>query len=108
MQESRLPRGERDPVVGEKRVCAAGLRPGFCENFDIPREIVGQAWKGKYRGQRQKWFALRFTGNEREIDVANPGGTHQPEFAAWRWEPTARRCCGRYSARAWGLRSSAW
>ena len=55
--------------------------------YDIPREIVGQAWKGKYRGQKQKWFALRFTGNESEIDLANPAWTHRPEFAAWRWEP---------------------
>jgi putative (di)nucleoside polyphosphate hydrolase len=55
--------------------------------YDIPREIVGQAWKGKYRGQKQKWFALRFTGDESEIDVANPAGTQHPEFAAWRWEP---------------------
>jgi putative (di)nucleoside polyphosphate hydrolase len=55
--------------------------------YDIPREIVGQVWKGKYRGQTQKWFALRFTGKESEIDLANPGDTHQPEFAAWRWEP---------------------
>jgi putative (di)nucleoside polyphosphate hydrolase len=53
--------------------------------YDIPREIVGQAWKGKYRGQTQKWFALRFVGDEREIDVAHPGG-HEPEFAEWRWE----------------------
>jgi putative (di)nucleoside polyphosphate hydrolase len=55
--------------------------------YDIPRDIVGQAWKGKYRGQKQKWFALRFTGPESEIDLANPAGTHQPEFSAWRWEP---------------------
>ena len=55
--------------------------------YDIPREIVGQAWKGKYRGQTQKWFALRFTGDESEIDVAHPGGAHEPEFSAWRWEP---------------------
>jgi putative (di)nucleoside polyphosphate hydrolase len=55
--------------------------------YDIPREIVGQAWKGKYRGQTQKWFALRFTGDDSEIDVANPDGAHEPEFAAWRWEP---------------------
>ena len=55
--------------------------------YDIPREIVGQAWKGKYRGQTQKWFALRFTGDESEIDVAHPAGGHEPEFAAWRWEP---------------------
>src|SRR6201989_238731 len=36
-------------------------------SYDIPREIVGEAWKGKYRGQTQKWYALRFTGHEREI-----------------------------------------
>jgi putative (di)nucleoside polyphosphate hydrolase len=55
--------------------------------YDIPREIVGQAWKGKYRGQTQRWFALRFTGDDSEIDVDNPDGAPEPEFAAWRWEP---------------------
>lgn len=54
--------------------------------YDIPRDIAGQAWKGKYRGQKQKWYALRFTGDEREIDIANPGGGHKPEFVEWRWE----------------------
>jgi putative (di)nucleoside polyphosphate hydrolase len=58
--------------------------------YDIPREILGQAWKGKYRGQTQKWFALRFTGEDSEIDIAHPGGgQHKPEFVAWRWEPLA-------------------
>ncbi|MCL4711504.1 MAG: RNA pyrophosphohydrolase [Pseudorhodoplanes sp.] len=58
--------------------------------YDIPRDIVGQAWKGRYRGQKQKWFALRFTGNDSEIDIAHPGGGHhKPEFIAWRWEPVA-------------------
>ena len=57
-------------------------------SYDIPREIVGQAWKGKYRGQRQKWYALRFTGDDSEIDVETPGdGAHEPEFVEWRWEP---------------------
>jgi len=55
--------------------------------YDIPREIVGRAWQGKYRGQTQKWFALRFTWNDSEIDVAHPAGGHEPEFVAWRWEP---------------------
>jgi len=57
--------------------------------YDIPRDIVGQAWKGKYRGQRQKWFALRFIGDDNEIDIAHPAGGHEPEFMAWRWEPLA-------------------
>ncbi len=53
--------------------------------YDIPCEIVGVAWKGKYRGQTQKWFAMRFTGNDNEIDVEHPAG-HEAEFSAWRWE----------------------
>lgn len=56
-------------------------------SYDIPRELVGQAWKGRYRGQSQKWFALRFTGEDSEIDIAHPAGSSEPEFAAWRWEP---------------------
>lgn len=58
--------------------------------YDIPEDILRQAWNGKYRGQTQKWFALRFTGDEREIDVVHPGGgRHKPEFVAWRWEKMA-------------------
>jgi putative (di)nucleoside polyphosphate hydrolase len=56
-------------------------------NYDIPSEIAGQAWQGRYRGQTQKWFAVRFTGLESEIDVAHPAGAHQAEFSQWRWEP---------------------
>ena len=51
--------------------------------YDLPPEAVGIALKGKYRGQRQKWFAMRFTGVEQEIDL-QPAG-HKPEFDAWRW-----------------------
>jgi len=57
-------------------------------SYDIPRERIGEAWGGRYRGQTQKWFALRFTGDESEIDILHPaGGQHEPEFAEWRWEP---------------------
>ena len=56
-------------------------------SYDLPSDLVGQAWKGKYRGQTQKWYALRFTGDDSEIDVATPGGgAHEPEFVEWRWE----------------------
>jgi putative (di)nucleoside polyphosphate hydrolase len=55
--------------------------------YDIPRELAGQAWNGKYRGQKQKWYALRFTGDDSEIDIAHPaGGGHKPEFVEWRWD----------------------
>ncbi|MBK8008970.1 MAG: RNA pyrophosphohydrolase [Rhizobiales bacterium] len=58
--------------------------------YDIPRDIAGEAWKGKYRGQKQKWYALRFTGHENEINITTPGGGgHKPEFAEWRWDTLA-------------------
>jgi putative (di)nucleoside polyphosphate hydrolase len=58
-------------------------------NYDIPRDLLGQAWSGKYRGQTQKWFAMRFLGADSEIDVAHPNGAQHAEFGAWRWEPLA-------------------
>ena len=54
--------------------------------YDIPRDLVGQAWSGKYRGQKQKWYALRFTGKDSEINIERPAGGHDPEFMEWRWE----------------------
>jgi putative (di)nucleoside polyphosphate hydrolase len=59
--------------------------------YDIPTPLAGLAWKGRYVGQKQKWFAFRFTGDESEIDVERPGGgKHKPEFGAWRWERLER------------------
>ncbi|KKB11091.1 RNA pyrophosphohydrolase [Devosia geojensis] len=56
-------------------------------HYDLPDELLGVVLKGKYRGQRQRWFAFAFTGPDGEIDVAAPGGgKHKPEFDAWRWE----------------------
>ena len=54
--------------------------------YDLPDDIAKEAWRGKYRGQRQKWFALRFEGDDGEINIDSPGGGHKPEFDAWRWE----------------------
>jgi putative (di)nucleoside polyphosphate hydrolase len=53
--------------------------------YDLPSRLVGKAWNGRFRGQRQKWYAFRFTGPDDEIDIAHPAGGHEPEFAAWRW-----------------------
>jgi putative (di)nucleoside polyphosphate hydrolase len=53
--------------------------------YDLPPDLVGQAWKGRYRGQTQKWFAFRFTGEDREINITAPAGGHAPEFIDWRW-----------------------
>jgi putative (di)nucleoside polyphosphate hydrolase len=61
--------------------------------YDLPASVAGRAWKGRYRGQRQRWFAFRFQGPESEIDIARPGGgKHRPEFDAWRWERMDRVC----------------
>jgi len=59
-------------------------------SYDIPRDIVSRAWGGKYRGQTQKWYALRFTGDDSEINISSPGSSHDPEFVAWKWETMAR------------------
>jgi putative (di)nucleoside polyphosphate hydrolase len=54
--------------------------------YDIPRGVLTGSWKGKYRGQKQKWYALRFTGADSEINVLQPGGGHhEAEFTDWRW-----------------------
>jgi putative (di)nucleoside polyphosphate hydrolase len=50
-------------------------------HYDIPAEIAGKLWGGRYRGQRQKWFAMRFVGSDADIDLATP----HPEFDAWQW-----------------------
>jgi putative (di)nucleoside polyphosphate hydrolase len=55
--------------------------------YDLPPELVGIALKGKYRGQRQMWFAYRFEGNETEIAIDPPPGGHVAEFDMWQWRP---------------------
>ena len=49
--------------------------------YDLPEELIGKLWGGKYRGQRQNWFVARFLGVEADINIA----TKHPEFNAWRW-----------------------
>ncbi len=49
--------------------------------YDVPATIASRLWHGRYRGQMQKWFAMRFTGRDSDIDLH----THHPEFNAWKW-----------------------
>ena len=56
--------------------------PGWYK-YDLPQHLIGKSWKGKYRGQTQKWFAARFLGADSEINLAPPG--HKQEFDQWRW-----------------------
>ena len=49
--------------------------------YDLPNNLLGKIWKGKYRGQKQKWFIVRFVGKDEEINVK----TKNPEFIDWKW-----------------------
>ena len=73
--QARALRGNQRPLGGETR------RSPRLADLDIPRTVAGRAWKGRYRGQRQKWYAVRFTGKDAEINVSSPGGGGtRPEF----------------------------
>lgn len=49
--------------------------------YDLPEDLVGKLWKGRYRGQRQSWFLMRFLGEDRDVNL----DTSHPEFRAWKW-----------------------
>lgn len=92
----QMPQGGIDP--GEDAQATAirelreetGIAPGKVELiavapgeffYDLPTEMIGKIWNGKWRGQRQRWFLYRFLGQDSDIDIAT---AHQ-EFRAWRW-----------------------
>jgi putative (di)nucleoside polyphosphate hydrolase len=51
--------------------------------YDLPDALIGKVWHGRWRGQRQKWFVMRFRGQDSDINV----NTHHAEFSAWKWVP---------------------
>jgi putative (di)nucleoside polyphosphate hydrolase len=67
---------DKAEIVGESRVL---------HRYDLPAEIAGRMWGGRFRGQQQLWFAMRFLGEDGDIDVA----TEHPEFDAWKWAAPA-------------------
>ncbi len=92
----QMPQGGIDP--GEEPLTTAirelgeetGIAPDNVEliaeapgqfRYDLPPELIGKVWKGRYRGQIQRWFLFRFTGTDADIRIA----TAHPEFRAWRW-----------------------
>jgi len=68
--------------IGTDKAAIIGEHPEWL-TYDLPPHLVGVALRGRWRGQRQRWFALRFTGQDSDIDIA----TKHPEFSAWRWVP---------------------
>jgi putative (di)nucleoside polyphosphate hydrolase len=56
-------------------------RSGNEHFYDLPPQLMGRMWKGRYRGQRQWWFLMRFLGQDADVNIA----TEHPEFRAWKW-----------------------
>jgi putative (di)nucleoside polyphosphate hydrolase len=65
---------DRAEILGESRLW---------RSYDLPPAIAARMWNGRYRGQTQKWVAMRFLGTEADIVLDTP----HPEFSAWRWVP---------------------
>ncbi|OIQ65973.1 RNA pyrophosphohydrolase [mine drainage metagenome] len=74
---------ELEEEIGTAKAEIVGEHPDWL-TYDLPPRLLGIAWAGRYRGQRQRWFAMRFTGQDSDIRLdLDP----HPEFAAWRWTP---------------------
>ncbi|MEN3975698.1 RNA pyrophosphohydrolase [Emcibacter sp. SYSU 3D8] len=92
----QMPQGgidkDEDPRVAALRELEEEIGTGKAEivaesegwhEYDLPPELVGRMWGGKYRGQKQKWFVMRFLGKDKDIDIH----TKHPEFRDWKWVP---------------------
>ncbi|EZP56721.1 RNA pyrophosphohydrolase [Sphingomonas sp. RIT328] len=71
--------GEETGVTPDKVELVAEAPDEFY--YDLPDDLAGKVWKGKWRGQRQRWFLFRFLGEDSDVQIA----TAHPEFRAWRW-----------------------
>jgi putative (di)nucleoside polyphosphate hydrolase len=72
---------ELEEEIGTRKAELIGEYPHWL-TYDLPPDLLGIAWRGRYRGQRQRWFAMRFTGEDNDIRLdLDP----HPEFDAWRW-----------------------
>ena len=66
--------------IGTNAVEIVAEHPDWLQ-YDLPEELLGKMWKGRYRGQTQKWFLLRFTGTDADVNIE----TEHQEFRAWEW-----------------------
>jgi putative (di)nucleoside polyphosphate hydrolase len=95
MPQGGLDKGE-DPRAGALRELEeeTGIRTDLIEivacaarmfDYDLPPDLIGKLWKGRYRGQRQTWFLMRFLGRDEDVNIQTP----EPEFRAWKWAEPA-------------------
>lgn len=73
---------EEETGIAPHLVEVIGQTPDW-HHYDLPPAMIGTIWKGRFAGQRQKWFAMRFLGTDADVGIA----TAHPEFKAWRWAP---------------------
>lgn len=73
---------EEETGVTSDKVSILGESKGWIP-YDLPHELVPRLWKGRYKGQEQKWFLMQFHGQDADINIE----TDEPEFSEWRWTP---------------------
>lgn len=79
-QEAALRELEEETGVSRNLVSIIGATPEEL-HYDLPEELAGSLWRGKWRGQRQMWYLLRFEGADEDVNI----NTDHPEFRAWKW-----------------------
>jgi len=95
MPQGGIDKGEKPKEAALRELGEeTGVRPELVEKvaktqdwvtYDLPDELIGQIWGGKYRGQKQKWFLYRFLGQDGDVNIA----TEHPEFSVWQWMAAA-------------------
>ena len=96
----QMPQGGIDPgeeaepaarreLYEETGITSVTLIAGLADpvRYDLPARMIGTGLRGRYRGQEQRWFAYRFTGDESEISIDPPPAGNSAEFDAWAWKP---------------------